>query len=99
MGDGGYVVEYLNAFNNIMTQLISIRVKMDEEDHSMALLCTLFDSWDNLVMAIESIVKKLVLDEIMVALLLDEVRRFKASESSSQTLVFHGRSKEENKKR
>jgi hypothetical protein len=48
---------------------------MDEEDHCMTLLCSFPDSWDNLVMAIGSTVKTLVLDEVMVALLSEEVRK------------------------
>jgi hypothetical protein len=31
MGDGDSIVEHLNAFNTIVTQLISIGVNMDEE--------------------------------------------------------------------
>jgi hypothetical protein len=48
---------------------------MDEEDHCMTLLCSFPDSWDNLVMAIGSIVKTLVLDEVVVTLLSEEVRK------------------------
>jgi len=44
---------------------------MDEEDHCMTLLCSLLDSWENLVMAIGSIVKTLVLDEVVATLLLE----------------------------
>jgi hypothetical protein len=40
---------------------------MDDEDRCMTFLCFFLDSWDNLVMAIGSIAKKLVLNEIMVA--------------------------------
>jgi hypothetical protein len=46
---------------------------MDEEDCCMTLLCSLSYPWNNLVMAIGSTINKLVLDEAMVALLLEEV--------------------------
>jgi hypothetical protein len=46
MGDGDSVVEHLNAFNTIVTQLILVGVKMDEEDHCMTLLCSFPISWE-----------------------------------------------------
>ena len=69
MGDGDSVTEHMNAFNTIVTQLISIEVKMDEEDSCITLFYSLPNSWDNLVMAIGSIVKTLVLDEVVFSLL------------------------------
>jgi hypothetical protein len=56
MGHGDFLVEHMNDFDTIMTQMILVGVKMDDEDHCVALLCSLLDSWDNLVMAIGSIV-------------------------------------------
>jgi hypothetical protein len=52
MGDGNSVARHMNTFNTIVTQMISVGVKMDEEDFSMTLLCSFPDSWDNLVMSI-----------------------------------------------
>jgi len=48
---------------------------MDEEDHCMTLLCYFSNSWDNLVMAIGSIVKTSMIDEVMTSLLSKEVRQ------------------------
>ena len=52
MKDGDFVVENLNAFNTVVSQLASVDIKMSEEDKCITLLCSLLDSWDNLVMAI-----------------------------------------------
>jgi len=41
----------------------------------MTLLCSLPISWDKLVMATGIIAKTLVIDEVVVALLLEEVRK------------------------
>jgi hypothetical protein len=46
-----------------------------KEDPSMTLFCSLPNSWDKLVMAIGIIVKTLVLDGVVVALLLEEDRK------------------------
>jgi len=57
MSDGDYVAKNLNVFNTIVAQLVLVKVKMDETDHFMTLLCYFLDSWDNLVMPIGSTVK------------------------------------------
>lgn len=58
MGNGFSVAEHLNAFSTIVTQLISIGVNMDEEDHCITLSFYFPSSWDNLIIAIGRIVKK-----------------------------------------
>jgi len=73
--EGGSVAKNLNEFSTIAIQLISIEVKMDEEDHCMTLLCSLIVSWDNLVKFIGSIVKALVLDDVIISLLSYKVRK------------------------
>jgi hypothetical protein len=40
----------------------------------MTLLCSFPDSWDNLIMAIKSTIKSLVLNEIVDVILSEEVR-------------------------
>ena len=54
MKDDDSMVENLNAFNTMVSQLASIDIKMYEEDKCINLLCSLLDLWDNLVMAISS---------------------------------------------
>ena len=75
LSDVDFVLEHLNSLNTIVTQLISVGVQMDEEDYCITLLCSFPNSWDNLVMAIGSTIKALVLDEIMVSLVSMEVRQ------------------------
>jgi len=88
MGDGDSVAKHLNAFNNIGTQLISWMRRIIV----YTLLCSLPDSWD-LVMTIGSIVKNLVLDEVVPTLLSKEVRQ-KTLESTNEALVVLEKSKE-----
>ena len=92
VGDGYYVAKHLDPFNTIVTHLILVGLNMYEDDHCMTLLCSLPNSWD-LVMTIGSIVKNLVLDEVVPTLLSKEVRQ-KALESTNEALVVLEKSKE-----
>jgi len=69
VGDIDSILEHLNAFNSIVTWLFSIGVNMYEEDLYMTLLCFLIESQNNLVMALGSTIKNLVLNEIVAYLL------------------------------
>ena len=76
MEDGDSMIEHLNAFNTLVSKLISIDIKMDKEDTYITLLCSLPHSWDNLVVAIGSSTKStLKFEDIVASLLSEEMRR------------------------
>eukprot|EP00253_Pinus_taeda_P004068 PITA_04068 len=75
MEDGDLVTEHLNAFNTVVSQLSSVDIKISDEDKCIRLLCSLLDSWDSLVIAIGSNATALQFDEIVAALLTEEMRR------------------------
>ena len=75
MKDGDSVTEHLNAFNTVVSQLSSIDIKILDEDKCISLLCSLLDSWDSLVIAIGSNTTTLNFDDIVSALLSEEMRR------------------------
>ena len=54
MKDGDSVIEHLNAFNVVVSQLLSIDIKISDEDKCISLLCPIPNSWDSLVIAIGS---------------------------------------------
>ena len=71
---GDLVTKHLNAFNTVVSQLLSIDIKISEEDKRISLLCSLPDSWDSLVIAIGSNATALHFDEIVSSLLTEEMR-------------------------
>lgn len=83
MEDGDSVTDHLNVFNTLVSQLVSVDVKMEEEDKCITLLCSLPDSWDNLVVAIGSSTKSALKFEDIVSSLLSEEMRRKSMESQS----------------
>ena len=70
MEDGDSVIDHLNVFNTLVSQLMFADIKMEEEDKCITFLCSLLDSCYNLVVAIGSITNSTLKFEDMVASLL-----------------------------
>ena len=49
MSKGGDLVIYIQKFNQVSSEVISLDVKIDEEDRALLLLCSLPDSYDGLI--------------------------------------------------
>jgi hypothetical protein len=47
MKEGTKIVDHLNVFNTLICQLTSMDVKIDEEDKTVMLICSLLESWDH----------------------------------------------------
>ena len=96
MEDGNSVIDHLNVFNTLVSQLVSVDIKMEEEDKCITLLCSLPDSWDNLVVAIGSSTKSaLKFEDIVSSLLSEEMRRKSMESQNADALsVRSGRPKE-----
>jgi hypothetical protein len=97
MEDGDYVIEHLNAFNTLVIQLVSVNITITEEDKCITLLCSLLDSWDNLVVAIGSTTQSTLKYEDVVASLLSEEMRQKSMDGHSTYALFvRGHSQDRN---
>jgi hypothetical protein len=88
MEDGDSVTEHLNAFNTLVSQLVSVNITIAEEDKCITLLCSLPDSWDNLVVAIGSTTQSTLKYEDVVASLLSEEMRWKSMDGHSTDALF-----------
>jgi len=75
MKDGDLVTENLNTLNIVVSQLLSIDIKIADEDKCINLLFSLPNSWASMVVAIGRNVTALQFDEIVSSLLLEEMRQ------------------------
>ena len=99
MKDGDSVIEHLNAFNTVVSQLLYVDIKISDEDKCISLLCSLPDSWDSLVIAIGSNATALQSDEIVSSFLTKEMRRKNMESQNGDALSIRGRSLNKNKKK
>ena len=73
MKQGTTMLEYLNFFNKI--ELLVVDVKIDEEDKASILLSSLPESYNHIVITILYDKKTLILEEVMLTLLFNEIRK------------------------
>jgi hypothetical protein len=92
MRDGDSVEEHFIAFNTVVSQLISLEIKILYEDKCISLLCYLPDSWDSLVVDIGSNKIALKFDEVVSSLLLEEMKQKNMEGHITNALFARGRS-------
>jgi hypothetical protein len=92
MKEGTKVVDHLNTFNALIVQLTSMEVKFKDQDKAITLLCSLPESWDNIVTYISfSSTDFLDYDSVVGALLAEEMRRKSSKETStSEAMLVRG---------
>eukprot|EP00253_Pinus_taeda_P017395 PITA_17395 len=90
MKDGDLVIEHLNEFNTVVSQLASVDIKILDEDKCISLLYSLLDSWDSLVIAIGSNELSLKFDEIVSSLLIEEMRWKNMGSQNGDALSVRG---------
>ena len=76
MLEGGFIADHLNEFNMFTSQLSSIKVNFDDEVRALLILCSLSQSWNNLVMVVSSFVptsNTLKFDDVVGVILSEEM--------------------------
>jgi hypothetical protein len=94
---GDSVVNHLNIFNTVVSQLVSVEIKISDEYTCINLLCSLPDSWDSLVVSIGSNTTTLKFDEVVSSLFSEEMRRKNMEGQRIDTLFARGCSHERNR--
>lgn len=68
MNEGDSFLENLNVFNTVISQLLYVDIKINEEEMYISMLCSFLDSWDRLVVAIGSNNTTLKIDDVVPSL-------------------------------
>ena len=64
MKKGTAVLEYLNFFNKVINELLTVDVKIDEKDKALILLSSLPKSYDHIITIMLYGKKTLILEEV-----------------------------------
>ena len=69
------VLEHLNFFNKVISKLLAVDVKIDEEDKALILLSSLSESYDHIVTTMLYGKETFILEEVTSTLLSNEIRK------------------------
>ena len=86
------VLKYLNFFNKVISELLTVDVKIDEEDKALILFSSLPESYDHIVTTMLYGKETLILEEVTPTFLSNEIRkRPNQEEQIGSGLVVIGR--------
>ena len=94
MSEGGSVVDHLNEFNTVTSQLSSVGVTFDDEVRALLFLCSFLESWNGLVMDISNFISRystFKFDDVVCAILTKEMRQKGSVETSGNALTAETR--------
>ena len=92
MKEGTAVLEHLNFFNKVISELLAVDVKIDEQDKALILLHSLLESYDHIITTMLYGKKTFILEEVMSTLLSNEIRRRpNQEEQTGSSLVVTGK--------
>ncbi|KAK3029540.1 hypothetical protein RJ639_038499 [Escallonia herrerae] len=101
MSENGSVVDHLNDFNSVTNQLESVGINCDDKIRASLFLCSLSDSWNNLVTTMNNstISGTLTFNGVVSSVMIDEIWRKTIGNgiSSSTALSMESRGRQNNK--
>ena len=75
MNEGTSVLEHLNIFNNVISELLAIDVKINEESKALILLSSLSESYDYITTIMLHGKKTFIFEVVTSTLLSNEIRK------------------------
>ncbi|GJZ50990.1 hypothetical protein Tco_0605505 [Tanacetum coccineum] len=101
MKEGASVAEHVNEFNSILSRLMSVDIKLDDEVQALLLLSSLPESWSGTVTAVSGSTgsTKLKFDNIRDLIIGEDIRRKTSGEYSNSLLSAEdkGRGRKQNR--
>ncbi|PKA49510.1 Retrovirus-related Pol polyprotein from transposon TNT 1-94 [Apostasia shenzhenica] len=97
MSEGANLLEHMNVFSKMISQLRSINVKLEEENEALLLLSSLPKSYDHLVTTILYGKDTLKVEEVNATLLSNEVRNKQSTGESLTVKTSQDRGRSKNK--
>ncbi|RVW78245.1 Retrovirus-related Pol polyprotein from transposon TNT 1-94 [Vitis vinifera] len=91
MVENASVAQHLNEFNTITNQLSSVEIDFDDEIRALIILASLPNSWEAMRMAVSNSTgkEKLKYNDIRDLILVEEIRRRDASETSGSSYALN----------
>ncbi|GJR65252.1 retrovirus-related pol polyprotein from transposon TNT 1-94 [Tanacetum coccineum] len=88
MNEGASIADHVNEFNSILSRLMSIDIKFDDEVQALLLLSSLPESWSGIVTVVSgsTVSTKLKFDKIRDLILGEDIRRKTFREYSNSLL-------------
>jgi hypothetical protein len=100
MLEGGSVADHLNEFNTVTNQLSSVKVDFDDEVRVLLILCSLPESWNDLVMDVSNSVSgsnTLKFVDVVGVILSEEMQRKRTGETSGNALNMENRGRQKDR--
>ena len=98
MNERTAVLEHLNFFNNVISDLLAVDVKINEEDKTLILLSSLPESYDHIVTTMLYGTKTLILEEVTLTLLSNKIRKRQEEQTRSGLVAREGKEEEKEEK-
>ncbi|GKB36402.1 hypothetical protein Tco_0881344, partial [Tanacetum coccineum] len=100
MKEGGSVTDHVIDFNSVISRLVSVDIKFEDEVQALLLLSSFPDSWSGTIIAVSSSTgsAKLTFEGIHDLILGEGVRRQSVGESSSSLLNTKDRRRSSNRR-
>ena len=97
MKEGTAVLEHLKFFNKVISELLTVNVKIDEEDKALILLSSLPESYDHIITTMLYGKETLILEEVTSTLLLLRLGKDQIKRSRQDQIWWSREGKEEEK--